>query len=70
MQQTEGTGGATVLQTIASTSRFNVEPTLTDLFDDPMTHSMMAADRVDPASLLALLRKARHSWCGSVETAP
>jgi len=33
----------------------NRELTLTELLDDPMTRAVMAADRVDPAALKALL---------------
>jgi hypothetical protein len=33
----------------------NRELTLTELLDDPMTLAVMAADRVDPAALKAIL---------------
>ena len=33
---------------------------LRDLLEDPTTHSMMASDRVDMASLVDLLRAARQ----------
>ena len=39
------------------------EPTLADLFNDPITHSMMVADHVDPGDLLALLQRAQHFVC-------
>jgi hypothetical protein len=35
------------------------EPSLAELFNDPMTHAVMAADRVQSAELEALLRKMR-----------
>jgi hypothetical protein len=37
----------------------NRELTLTDLLADPMTLSVMAADRVDPAALEAVLSSLR-----------
>jgi hypothetical protein len=37
----------------------NRELTLTDLLADPMTLAVMAADRVDPAALEALLSSLR-----------
>jgi hypothetical protein len=37
----------------------NRELTLTDLLADPMTLAVMAADRVDPASLEAVLSSLR-----------
>jgi hypothetical protein len=43
----------------------NHELTLTALLDDPMTRAVMAADRVDPAALKAVLsavaRKLQHN---------
>jgi len=48
-------------QPITSTSRFNLEPTLTELFDDPITRAIMRADRVDHRELDALLQHARRS---------
>jgi hypothetical protein len=35
------------------------EPTLGDLFSDPMTHALMTADRVEYSNLEALLRAKR-----------
>jgi hypothetical protein len=37
------------------TAMGNRELTLTELLDDPMTRAVMAADRVDPAALKAVL---------------
>jgi hypothetical protein len=39
---------------------FNQEPTLADLFSDPIMHSMLIADRVEITDLCALLQRARH----------
>jgi hypothetical protein len=36
------------------------ELTLTELLDDPMTQAVMAADRVDPAELKAVLAALTH----------
>ena len=36
------------------------EPTLADLFSDPITYGMMAADHVDYGDLQALLLTAQH----------
>ena len=38
----------------------NRELTLTELLDDPMTQAVMAADRVDPAELKAVLAVLAH----------
>jgi hypothetical protein len=36
------------------------QPELVELLDDPITHRVMASDKVDMASLVALLRTARR----------
>jgi hypothetical protein len=54
-------------QVAMSMSCFGAEPTLADLFGDPMTHVMMAADHIDYWDLDALLRRARHFVVGRTQ---
>ena len=64
MQHTGGPIGAAERQAvILPMSCLSAEPTLADLFNDPITHSMMAADHVDHGDLLALLQRAQHFVC-------
>jgi hypothetical protein len=60
MQHTGGLIGAAERQAVVSMSCFRAEPTLADLFSDPITYGMMAADHVDYRDLDALLQRARH----------
>ena len=52
-----GTAGR---RTMPSMSRFGAEPTLADLFSDPITYGLMAADQVDYFDLHALVLRTRH----------
>jgi hypothetical protein len=53
-------GGLIDIQVAQYQSGFSNEPTLADLFGDPMTHVLMAADRVNHSELQALLQRARR----------
>jgi hypothetical protein len=61
-QATELVAAANHPPNISSSSRgfFNHEPTLADLFSDPIMHSMLIADNVEIIDLCALLERARH----------
>jgi hypothetical protein len=61
-QKNELIGAANHLPNVstASCDCFNQEPTLTDLFSDPIMYSILAADRVEMGDLCALLERARH----------
>jgi hypothetical protein len=48
----------------------NRELTLTELLDDPMIQAVMAADRVDPAELKAVLAVLAHTLQLSRPAAP
>jgi hypothetical protein len=41
-------------------SRIDASPTLADLFGDPITYGLMAADHVDYMDLHSLLLRTRH----------
>jgi hypothetical protein len=43
-----------------SVSRFGSEPTLADLFSDPITYGLMAADHVDYFDVHTLILRTRH----------
>ena len=60
MQHTGRPISAAAQQAVVSTGCMKIEPTLADLFGDPITHSMMEADHVDYSDFFALLRRTRH----------
>jgi hypothetical protein len=60
MQHTGGLIGAAERQAVMPMSCLSAEPTLADLFSDPIMHGMIAADRVDYCDLQALLQRAQH----------
>jgi hypothetical protein len=68
MQHTGGPIGAAERQAaVLPMRRFSTEPTLADLFGDPMTYVMMAADHIDYWDLDALLLRARHFVVGRTQ---
>ena len=48
----------------------NRELTLTELLDDPMTQAVMAADRVDPAELKAVMAALTHRFQRTLPAEP
>jgi len=60
MQHTGGLTGAAERRAVVFMSCFRAEPTLADLFSDPITYGMMAADHVDYLDLHALVLRTRH----------
>ena len=62
MWQTErliGTIERQLALAVVAEESFGPEPTLAELVRDPITHSLMLADHVEPDELDALLQRAR-----------